>query len=320
MKKFLLFFLPFFLWATDYDCIVIGSSPFGILEAIFQKKSGKEVLLLEKQARLGGAWKTIDICGIQNVDLGCHQIGANPKLKAFFESFVRCRIVSLKTPHLPFDKDPSSLGWYFSGGCHELIENLKGLLQEHKILVKTEESVQKISFDRKKAIAFVETDKRTYSAHKLFVSPHIQLSHNRGKPLRFPHVYLLVYDPSPIRFTYAHSLEGIAARAMNLTPFMKDLQEGMRLIAIQARKETSLQNPESFFCFLKEKKLLSPKATLLKAEAFVYESLRGDSRTLHQWGTNPLIEVLKTGHLQNLSMKFLKWKKIFPLDFLENAK
>ena len=49
---------------TDYDVAVIGTSPTSMLEAIYHLSKGERVLILEADEKCGGAWKSIDICGI----------------------------------------------------------------------------------------------------------------------------------------------------------------------------------------------------------------------------------------------------------------
>jgi ribulose 1,5-bisphosphate synthetase/thiazole synthase len=54
------------------DIVVVGSSPYGLLEALQHRFEGREVLLLEKSEVLGGAWGGETACGIPNVDIGAH--------------------------------------------------------------------------------------------------------------------------------------------------------------------------------------------------------------------------------------------------------
>ncbi len=61
---------------TDFDYIVVGSSPFSLFEAIYKRCLGNRVLVVEQGAECGGAWKSITICGVPHVDLGCHEFGA----------------------------------------------------------------------------------------------------------------------------------------------------------------------------------------------------------------------------------------------------
>ena len=68
--------------STSFESIFIGTSPVMMLEAAFQAKTGKRVLMIENSDQVGGAWKTFDMGEIKNVDYGCHII--NP-IEACYE-------------------------------------------------------------------------------------------------------------------------------------------------------------------------------------------------------------------------------------------
>ena len=42
-----------------FDIVVIGSSPLGILEAIYYSNKGLNVLIIDNSSKIGGAWKSI---------------------------------------------------------------------------------------------------------------------------------------------------------------------------------------------------------------------------------------------------------------------
>src|SRR5579872_1782734 len=125
------------LFAVDFDVVVVGTSPFSLFEALYQSHSGKKVLILEQEAECGGAWKSIHICGIPNVDLGCHMIGNNMALKAFLEEYAGCTFVSHDNPQEPFSSGKSELGYYFSKGCYELIDHLLRQIRATDIVLLT---------------------------------------------------------------------------------------------------------------------------------------------------------------------------------------
>src|SRR3990167_7835157 len=94
MVKFL-FFLPFLLFAMDYDCILIGSSPFTLIESLYQYHLGKTVLILEQASECGGAWKSIEVFDIPNVDMGCHELKNAPEVKAFLKDYFGCTFTQI---------------------------------------------------------------------------------------------------------------------------------------------------------------------------------------------------------------------------------
>ena len=119
MLKIFVLLWAFCLYAADFDCIVVGSSPLSLFEALYKRLEGKSVLVVEQAPECGGAWKSVTVCGIPHVDLGCHEFGNNRKVKEFLESYAGCKMVET------LDKKGE---FYPSGGCFELIHNLERLL------------------------------------------------------------------------------------------------------------------------------------------------------------------------------------------------
>src|SRR3989338_985439 len=82
------------LASEEFDCIVIGTSPISLFEALYKHYSGKRVLILEQSAECGGAWKSIHIFNIPNIDMGCHEISSTPMLNQFLEEYAGCNIIA----------------------------------------------------------------------------------------------------------------------------------------------------------------------------------------------------------------------------------
>ena len=59
-------------YIKQYDCICIGTSIIVSLEALYQKRKGKRVLMIDRAETFGGAWKTIEIDGIKGVENAVH--------------------------------------------------------------------------------------------------------------------------------------------------------------------------------------------------------------------------------------------------------
>src|SRR5690348_11005822 len=91
---FLFLFIQPFLFSTfvDFDVIVVGSSPIPLLEALYHYHSGKRVLILEEASACGGAWKSIEVCGMYPVDLGCHTLGNDKQMLHFLEEYIGCEM------------------------------------------------------------------------------------------------------------------------------------------------------------------------------------------------------------------------------------
>src|ERR1700679_357215 len=124
---------------VDFDVAIVGTSPIAMLEAIYHMRCNERVLILEEDERCGGAWKSIDVCGVAHADLGCHMIGSDQKLKKFFEEYFGCKFLCLEHVNNEAIGEHArcSKGFYFSGGCHELISRLKEVIDscEHALLI-----------------------------------------------------------------------------------------------------------------------------------------------------------------------------------------
>jgi len=80
-----------------YDCILIGSGPVNLIEAMFLSKQGKKVLVLEQSAYVGGAWGKVPLKeGFPDFQLGCHIWDVEPKAFKFISEFLDMELVKLK--------------------------------------------------------------------------------------------------------------------------------------------------------------------------------------------------------------------------------
>jgi len=57
---------------TSYDIIFIGTSMISILEAIYQSLSGKKVLMIDDKDDVGGAWCSLELFGLTEVENAIH--------------------------------------------------------------------------------------------------------------------------------------------------------------------------------------------------------------------------------------------------------
>lgn len=316
MRYIFLILLQLSLFAADFDCVVVGSSPFSLFEALYQCHSGKRVLILEEASRCGGAWKGIDVCGIMNADLGCHQIGHDVQLKAFLEEYAGCKIVSMDNPLISFESSKGPNGWYFSKGCYELIDHLLQLIAATNIVLLTEHRVENVIVDNVSKIATIQTQNKNFTTEKLIVTPMSCLTLNPsnypqhyGKSKYF-HLYLLIQDPTPPRFSYQAGVASGVSRMMNLTHFVSLAGTGRQLIVVQTHGEQNLANGQAFLDALKSNKLVDQGAYILKSEPYIYEAGSFHQGLITQMGAQGIIEVLQTGHFQSLNTYIPKWKQV----------
>ena len=80
-----------------YDCILIGSGPVNLIEAMFLYKKGKKVQVLEQSEYIGGAWGKVPLKeGLPDFQLGCHIWDVEPKAFNFLSEFLDMELVKMK--------------------------------------------------------------------------------------------------------------------------------------------------------------------------------------------------------------------------------
>jgi hypothetical protein len=68
-----------------FDVIVAGTSPMCMVTALAERADGKRVLVVDGADEVGGTWKTTELLGYTNVELGCHQLDAIRAVYRLFE-------------------------------------------------------------------------------------------------------------------------------------------------------------------------------------------------------------------------------------------
>ncbi len=316
MRIFLLFFLRISLFAFDYDCVVVGTSPFSLFEALYRAHSGDKVLILEAASECGGAWKSINICGIENADLGCHQIGHDVNLKKFLEDYAGCKLVSLDNPLLPY-KEPSSSpnGYYFSRGCFELVDHLLRLLEKTSAQLLLDSPLESILIDPSQTFLTITTNGNRYTASKMILTPMSafaiegkkQESNSKSK---FYHLYMLIQDPTPPKFCYHGSVSRGTTRMMNLTHLVGLTDTGRQLLVFQTYNDHYFKEGETILNDLKMKNLVDASAYILNSEPHIFEQNQSQYHFISRLNgvEQKLFEVINTGHFQSLTTYISKWK------------
>lgn len=314
-----IFFLlcQFFLFAADFDCVVVGSSPFSLFEALYLANTGHKVLIVEAAPQCGGAWQSITICGIPRVDLGCHEVGNNQVLRKFLEEYVGCQMVCMNQPTMLAKQcQCGNPGYYFSRGCFELTERLLGLIGRTDATIWNNTKVEKVVIDAAQRIAHVVLQDLTLTTKKVIVSPMSSLrleplAEQRSLPTsKYHHLYLLIQDPFPPRFAYQQNSGRGISRLMNLTHFVGIADTGQQLIAIQTHSEETLKNGQALLELMKELSLISSDAYILKEEPFIYETATFHSDWIQKAGGEGIIEMIQTGHFQLLANSVPKLQQV----------
>ena len=321
----ILLFLKGWLFAaqTDYDVAVIGTSPISMLEAIYHISKNEKVLILEADEKCGGAWKSIDICGIANVDLGCHLIGADSRLKEFFEKYFGCKFVCLAHPNQEAVNGHAQCanGYYFSEGCYELISRLEAVIQSQSNAVLLHRKLESIFIDSVRNNIELSLGDVRYTTAKLILTPSSQFrvenpsfTNQEPRGHLYPHLYLLIEDEAPTSFTYLNGIVSGMSRAMNLTPFIKLPRGNLQMIVIQTHRKNELDNLQQFFNAFVDQNYLSRTAKIVASETYSYQQQSINMVAISHLG-GKLIEILDTSSFSGMIKYLDKWKSVMkPLD------
>lgn len=301
---------------TDYDVAVVGTSPISMLEAIYHISKDERVLILEADEKCGGAWKSIDICGIANVDLGCHLIGNDPHVKDFFERYFGCRFICLTHP----DQEAVNVhtqcgyGYYFSEGCYELISRLEAAIQSRSNAVLIHQKLESIFIDSARENIELSFGDMRYTTAKLILTSssqfrveHPSFTNPPARAHLYPHLYLLVEDEAPACFTYLNGIVSGMSRAMNLTPFVKLPSNNLQLIVIQTSGKNELSNVQKFFKAFIDQNYLSPTAKIVASDTYSYQQSSINTAAISHLG-GKLVEILDAASFSGMIKYLDKWK------------
>jgi len=307
---------------TDYDYIAIGSSPIMMLEALYHHHLGNRVMIVEGAKECGGAWKSIEICGIKHVDMGCHTAGGNQKMIDFLENYVGINMVPMAPNNNPTKRRRGN--YYPASGCYELIEQILKLVRIANIPLSIGHKVSSIYLQEDLDYVDVLVDGKTYTTKKLLVCHGTELNitseptFQNKSPREFPHIYLLVEDASDDRFIYSGggSLTGLSiVRVSNLTSYCELNGTNKKIFAFEVRSK----NPEMFAntCleFLISKDLVGENARLLDSSTYTYTKAylpRNFSMKLSPKAKGMFVYVNTTA-IWNIANFTSTWEKAFPL-------
>jgi len=301
---------------TDYDAAVVGTSPISMLEAIYHLSKGEKVLILEADEKCGGAWKSIDICGVAHADLGCHLIGSDIRLKDFFEKYFGCHFVCLQHPLHPAGEmhERCSNGYYFSQGCYELISHLEEAIKAYPNAALLHHKLETIYIDSMRESIELSFGGRRCSTAKLILTPssHFRVenplfTNQEPRGHAYPHLYLLIEDEGPASFTYLGGIAKGMSRAMNLTPFLQLPGENLQLIVVQAHSKNDLEEAQRFFQAFIDQHYLTPNARIIVVDSYSYNQCYMNVSSVSQLG-GKLVEVLDTSSFQGMVRYLEKWK------------
>lgn len=301
---------------TDFDVAVVGTSPTSMLEAIYHIARNERVLVLEADERCGGAWKSVDICGVYHADLGCHLIGADQRLREFFEKYFGCKFVCLEHPHQEVNNSHvrCTNGFYFSGGCHELISRLEAAIISDRNALLLNKKLQSIFIDSAREYVELNLGDVRYTTGKLILTPasnfrvdNPSFSNVNATQHPYYHLYMLVEDQTPSRFTYLNGIASGISRSMNLTPFLQMPRSDLQLIVLQTHGKKELVDAQKFLEEFKAKGYLAKDARIITVESYIYNQTFMNVNSVQKLGGS-LIEVLDSSSFGGLAKYLDKWK------------
>ena len=84
---------------TEFDDVVIGSSPLMIMQAIYLARRGRRVCVLDRSENFGGNWQVEMLASGDNVEIACHLIEVFPGVYDLLENYSG-------VPFVPLDPQP----------------------------------------------------------------------------------------------------------------------------------------------------------------------------------------------------------------------
>ena len=67
---------------------ILGSSPVSLFEALYHARLGNDVVVIDGEKEIGGAWKTVSVSDQYQFELGCHIWDVDEKSYRFIEEFI----------------------------------------------------------------------------------------------------------------------------------------------------------------------------------------------------------------------------------------
>ncbi len=177
--------------------------------------------------------------------------------------------------------------------------------------------VESVFLDTEKKECLLKTQKGLFTASKVIVTPSSSFAidgsyHASRGSHKFYHLYLLLQDPTPARFSYRSGATSGISRMMNLTSFVGIGHTGQQLIVVQTYSDQQFAEANRIVQDLKRANLIDMGAYLLKAESYVYEQgpyfHTGDLKQSQK----PYFEVLNTSHFNVINSYTSRWKKALP--------
>ena len=81
-----------------YDVLLIGTGPPMLFEGLVLAEAGAHVVFVDRGDVLGGSWRTPDVLGFADVEVGVHLIENRPHLNQLFHALMGLEELTIGTP------------------------------------------------------------------------------------------------------------------------------------------------------------------------------------------------------------------------------
>jgi len=88
--------------AKKYDMVFLGTSMICVLEAVYQSQLGKSVLMLDRQPGMGGAWRSLEIFGLHDVENAIHYFLPDPYALDFMKEVLTWNVQKMPRKYRVF--------------------------------------------------------------------------------------------------------------------------------------------------------------------------------------------------------------------------
>lgn len=83
----------------QYDRICVGTSMIQVLEAVYRSRLGERVLMIDRQTEMGGAWTSLRLFGLTDVENAIHYLLPDEKAFRFMKDVLRWDLVDVGDKH-----------------------------------------------------------------------------------------------------------------------------------------------------------------------------------------------------------------------------
>ena len=186
------------------------------------------------------------------------------------------------------------------------------LIKKTEITLLVNHKLESVFVHPDNTLAEITTQGMRLTTSKIVVTPHSDInvenstSSKLSKPsTRFHHIYMLIEDITPPRFTFRSRVSKGISRLMNLTYFVGLKDANKQLIVVQTY-EHSPKTAATCLEIMKEHGLIDPCAFLLKEESYIYEQSHYKANNMK------IFEVLDTHNISEITQYIPKWKEVLP--------